>query len=197
MAAPAAPASHDGAHALPGPDPSASSARRLRRLLVRSTLVVGVVATAVFGGAAIAAWNVTGTGAGSAEAAEAAELTPSLEIVGALYPGVTADADLTVLNGNLFNVLLTDIVFGAITVTPLEGKTCDAEDAAVTFAADLIAPADELVVPAGDGDTAGSATFPLQDAVTMGAGALDDCQGASFSVAITLEAESTTLPPTE
>lgn len=165
--------------------PTASRGRaRLRRLLVRSTLASGVAAAVVLGGAAVAAWNVTGTGSGSAGAAEVDELAPvTLTIAASLYPGLTTDATLFVTNPNPFPVRLIDIEFGAISVEDAPG--CTPGNSGVTFE-DILGVTDATYLIAADDDN----SFLLEDVVTMAGNADDACQGANFSVAIELNAES-------
>lgn len=164
---------HDTAEA-----PRAPRRSTLRRWLTRSTIVTSVVATFVAGGAALAAWNVTGAGAGSAGAASAEVLEDvTVTIAASLYPGLTADATLAVTNPNPFPVRLIDIEFGTVTVSDAAG--CDATNSQVTFT-DILDVSDATYFIAADD----SESFLLEDVVTMGTGASDLCQGASFSVEV-------------
>ena len=167
-----------------------STTRRatLRRFLTRSTVATSIVATFIAGGTAIAAWNVTGAGAGSADAASAEVLEGvTVTIPASLYPGLTTDATLAVTNPNPFPVRLLDIEFGTITVADAAG--CDATNSQVAFT-DITGVTDATYFIGADT----SESFLLEDVVTMGTGASDLCQGASFSVDVDLNAESTTAP---
>jgi hypothetical protein len=160
----------------------------VRRWLTRSTIATGVAVTFVVGGTALAAWNVTGAGSGSAGAASAEALEAvTVTIATSLYPGLTTDATLAVTNPNPFPVRLLDIEFGTVTVSDAAG--CDATNSQVTFT-DITGVTDATYFIAADA----SESFLLADVVTMGTGASDLCQSASFSVDVELNAESTTTP---
>lgn len=160
----------------------------LRRWLTRSTIATSVVATFVAGGAALAAWNVTGEGSGSAGAASAEVLeSVTVTIAASLYPGLTTDATLAVTNPNPFPVRLLDIEFGTVTVSDAAG--CDDTNAQVTFT-DITGVTDATYFIGADD----AESFLLEDVVAMGTGASTLCQGATFSVDVELNAESTTTP---
>ncbi len=165
-----------------------TTSRRLRRSTIAMGIATGIIATFVVGGAALAAWNVTGAGAGSAGAASAEVLEDvTVTIAVSLYPGLSTDATLAVTNPNPFPVRLLDIEFGAVTVADAPG--CDASNSQVTFT-DITGVTDATYFIGADG----SESFLLEDVVSMGSGAADLCQGASFSVDVVLNAESTTTP---
>jgi hypothetical protein len=153
----------------------------------RATVATATVATFALSGIAVAAWNVTGAGSGSAAAATAESLViEDFALAAALYPGLTTSGTLTVSNPNLFPVSITDIEFGTLEITGA-GPGCTIVDSQVTFTdvtgASLFLDADTL-----------SIELVLSDVATMGTGADDDCQGATFTAPIDLTAESTVAP---
>lgn len=174
---------------------SAAPPRRSRtgRWVARGAIALGLGAVLAAGGVAFAAWNVTGSGEGSAAAAQPDPLTDvTVSIAAALYPGLTTDAKLTVRNPNPFPVRLTDIEFKALSVFDDEDvhATCTAVNSAVMFNDITGVDDDEYFI---DADT--TEEFELEGAVQMGSAASDACQGASFKVEVDLTAESTTPAP--
>jgi hypothetical protein len=172
------------AHSATGPVGHGGSGARWGR---RAAAATAATATLALSGMAVAAWNVTGAGSGSAEAASAQNLViEDFELAVALYPGLTTNGTLTVTNPNPFPVRITDIEFGTLVITGA-GPGCSIVASQVTFTdvtgASLFLAADtediELV---------------LTNVATMGSGADDDCQGATFTAPIDLIAESTVAP---
>lgn len=153
-------------------------ARRLSRLagtaLATSVAVLGVVGTAY------GVWTSGGVGTSTLAAASAQPLTTSPVTLPTtlLYPGATADAALTVNNPNPFPVTVTAISAG--TITSDKGAACDASTG-VSFATQ----SGSWSVAAG-----GSRTLSLPGAVTMSNASADACQGAVFTVPVTLTAAS-------
>jgi hypothetical protein len=163
--------------------PRKARSRWTRRVAAAATVAIGIAAS----GVAFAAWNVTGTGDGAATAANAENLViENFVLSAALYPGLTTGGTLTVSNPNLFPVNITDVAFGTLDITNA-GDDCTIVLSQVTFTnvtgAELFLAADTENID-----------LTLTDIVTMGSGANDDCQGATFTAPITLTAESTTAP---
>ena len=73
-------------------------------------------------------WTATGTGSGQAKAKDAQAITATGSAVSTdlLYPGKTdGDAGISITNPNPYPVRITSIArSGAITATPLSGRTC-------------------------------------------------------------------------
>lgn len=153
-------------------------ARRLpRRLSVTAVVFAGLMAA----GIAFAAWTATGTGSGYAKATTAQALTTvdvSASTAATLYPGATGDVELEISNPNPYPVRVTSVTgSGAITAS---NPSCNA--GSVSFA-------DQGPV-ALDVPATGSATFTLNGAVTMDGTANDDCQGAVFTIPVSLSGQS-------
>ena len=167
---------------------------RLRR---RAGVVLGVTLLLTGGGVAVASWTATGTGQGSARAADVTGLvvTPG-SAVGALYPlpadatpgygsGTVGSVATTVTNPNPFPVTFTTATLGSVTTTPLTGRTCAAGSVLPTTGAPIpLHPPVTL--------TANSAPTPVTvpGALYMVSTAENGCQGASFSVPVTVTGAS-------
>lgn len=155
---------------------------------------LGVVASATIlmlgGGVAWASWTNSGSGSATAQATSATALvvTPGSP-VGTLYPkpagGYPSTAIgavyTTVTNPNPYPVRVVSVSVGTVAISPIAGRTCAAGSVvpAVVGTVPLSPPVD---LPANSSATA--VTVP--GAIEMIATAEDGCQGASFSVPITL-----------
>lgn len=146
-----------------------------RRRKIASFVVVGVLLTG--GGIAAALWSASGSGSGQAKALSAQALTVTAATGAAdLYPGFTAgDVFFTITNPNPYPVTFTSMTAGAITSSNPAG--CPATNVTV-------ANATGLSLAAGTSSTSG--TQSIVDVVTMAAAAPDGCQGATFTISLTL-----------
>ena len=165
----------------------------------RVGVVLGVTLLLTGGGVAVASWLASGTGQGSARAASVTGLVVSAgSPVGALYPlpadttpatgygsGTVGSVATTVSNPNPFPVTITSATVGSATASPVGGRTCAAGSVLPTTTAPI--SLDPPVTLA-----AGSAPTPVTvpGAVYMVATAEDGCQGASFSVPVTVTGAS-------
>ena len=151
-----------------------------RRKLALAT-VVAVFAVAA--GVAYAAWTASGSGSGYAKAGSAQALTTldaSAVTSATLYPGVSGDVKLKVNNPNPYPVRITSVT-GAATITSDKGAACDASTG-VTF-----------TNPSGltlDVAASSSGTFTLSGAVAMSNASDNSCQGALFTIPVTLSGAS-------
>ena len=141
-------------------------------------LTVG--ATAVTAGAAVAMWVTNGTGSGNAKALSAVSVTVTAATGAAdLYPGFTlGDVFFTSANANPYPVTFTAMTAGTVT----SSVSACATTVTVVDAVGL-----SLLVPAGATATAGT----IADVVTMASTAPDTCQGATFTIALTLTGSQT------
>lgn len=143
-------------------------------------LLGGVIVFLALAGTASAYWSVTGSGSGSAGAGSALGLTTSAVTPSAqLYPGGTGDAKVTINNPNSFAVTVTDVTGGTITGSGGAG-TCSTTG--VTFGdqhnmSTLIA-------------AHGSSTVTFANSVTMSNSSDNGCQGATFTIPVTITAHS-------
>jgi hypothetical protein len=160
------------------PDPPRG--RRFRR---RSTLLAVLALGVIGAGVAVAAWNVTGSGSGYAKAGSASALTiedATASTVADLYPGATGAAKLKVTNPNLFGVRITTVT-GAGAITSDKGASCDA----ATGVAFTNLTGQTLDVAAG-----AMQTFTLAGAVAMSNASDDACQGAVFTIPVSVSGVS-------
>ncbi|MEQ0560158.1 hypothetical protein ABJI51_13805 [Amycolatopsis sp. NEAU-NG30] len=154
----------------------------VRRVLVVTT----VVGATLGGGIAVAAWTSTGSGTAGAKAGTAAApatgtVDASALTTGLLYPGGTGDAKLLVHNPNPYPVAVTRVAAGTGAPTGSGGAgTCTA-----TGVSWILQTPPANTVPAG-----GTATLTLPGAVAMSTSSDDGCQGAVFTVPVTVTVSS-------
>ena len=145
---------------------------------VLALLVVLVV------GAATTAWGYfsaagSGSGAGASGATAASLVLTAASPTSAVHPGGQASVAVTVTNPNSAEVRLASLVLD--TARGAGGFTVDAAHASCSTASLSFAAQSN----GGTGWTLagnGSTTLHLGDALGMGTGAADACQGASFTV---------------
>jgi hypothetical protein len=145
--------------------------------------LVGVFAVAL-AGIAIAAWVVSGSGTGYAKAGSSSALTlsdASASTSADLYPGAAGAVKLKVSNPNPFPVRITAVASNGA-VTSDKGAGCDASTG-VSFtnqsglSLDLLANETNKV-------------FTLTGAVSMSNASDNTCQGAVFSIPVSVTATS-------
>lgn len=138
---------------------------------------------ALVGSVALAAWVTNGTGSGYARAGSAQALTTvdvSATTPATLYPGVTGNVRLSINNPNPYAVQVT-AVSGNGTITSDAGAACNASTG-VTFTNQSSLA---LSVPANS-----AATFTLNNAVSMSNASDNSCQGAVFTIPVSLTGQS-------
>ena len=146
-----------------------------RRRTFVAMAIVGVIVTG--GGIAAALWSANGSGPGQAKALSAQSLTVTAATGAAdLYPGFTGgDVFFTITNPNPYPVTFTSMTAG--TVTSSNQAACPSANVSV-------ANASGLSLAAAASSTSG--TQSIANVVTMAAGAPDGCQGATFTINLTL-----------
>jgi hypothetical protein len=154
--------------------------RRKRTLLIALIVaVLGVVAV----GVGIGAWSITGSGNGSAKATTASAITladASAFTSADLYPGATGNLKLRATNPNPFPVRIT-AVSGNGTITSDKGAACDASTGVT------LANQSGLTLDLAAGATA---TLTVPNAVSMSNSSDNSCQGAIFTVPVSVTAVS-------
>ncbi|MHB8273467.1 MAG: hypothetical protein ACYDC9_01655 [Dermatophilaceae bacterium] len=158
------------------------SPRIPRRMLLASLL--GILALPV-GGAAYAYWSGSGSGAGSGTTGTTVAVTLSPGTPAAsLYPGGQANVVLTVSNPNASPVYIGSLAFD--TGQGTGGFAVDAGHSGCAVATLSFTTATNggagWTVPGKVGAADGTLSITLTNAVAMGVGAADACQGASFTV---------------
>jgi hypothetical protein len=154
--------------------------RKIARRVTVGTLFVGVALAA---SVAFAAWTASGSGSGYAKAKTAQALTTvdvSASTTAQLYPGGTGDVIVKITNPNPYAVTVTGLA-GAGTITSDKGAMCDAATG-VTYTAPS---SPSLAVAAG-----ASTQFTLTGAVAMSNSSANACQGAVFTIPVTLTGTS-------
>lgn len=143
-----------------------------------TTALVLALLTLPVGGVAWAWWSTSGAGTanGSAIATVALTTTASTANATTLVPGGAADLVVTVTNPNSRAVTLTSATLDSSRTVTVAGAVgpCTAPPLAVSATLDQ---------PLAAGATT---TVTLPSAVTLGASAASGCQGASFTVPVTL-----------
>jgi hypothetical protein len=145
--------------------------------------VLGVVTVAV-AGIAIAAWTVSGTGTGYAKASTASAVTladATANTSADLYPGASGAVKLKVSNPNPFPVRITAVA-GNGAITSDKGAACNAATGVAftnqsSLTLDLLANETDKV-------------FTLAGAVAMTNASDNTCQGAVFSIPVSVTAIS-------
>lgn len=151
---------------------------RLRHALAATGAVVGATLAA---NVAFAAWTTSGTGSGSAQATSAVALTTTAATTTAqLFPGASGDLKITVKNDNGYPVRVTDVT-GSGAITSDKGAACDAATG-VTLT-DQHSQALDIAANS-------SATFTLSGVLHMANASDNSCQGAVFTVPVSLAGAS-------
>jgi hypothetical protein len=141
-------------------------------------LVVAIAGTVAF-----AAWVSGGTGSGYAKATTAQDLTTldvSATTPATLYPGATGDVKLEIDNANPYPVRVT-AVSGNGAITSDAGGACDASTG--------VSYTDQTGLTL-DVAANSSATFTLTGSVAMTNASVDSCQGAVFTIPVSLTGQS-------
>jgi hypothetical protein len=154
---------------------------RSKRTIVVTALVLAVGVVAV--GVGLGAWSISGTGNGAAKATTASSITladASAYTSADLYPGATGNLKLRATNPNPFPLRIT-AVSGNGTITSDKGAACDASTG-VTLANQT-----GLTLDLAAGATA---TLTVPNSVSMGNSSDNSCQGAVFTVPVSVTAVS-------
>ncbi len=164
----------------------------VRRHGRRGPIVLTLVGTfaGLSTGVAAAYWMAGGTGSGTVSAGTAAALVTvpaTASTTSLLYPnGAAADVTMTVRNPNTYAISVTGVAAnGAVTAAGGIGSCTTTGVAIATPTAGL-----PFTVPAKVGGTNGSATVVLTAAATMANTSDNGCQGATFTIPLTLSGTS-------
>jgi hypothetical protein len=154
---------------------------RKKRTIVVSALALLAAVVAV--GVGLGAWSIGGTGNGSAKATTASSITladASAFTSADLYPGATGNLKLRATNPNPFPVRIT-AVSGNGTITSDKGAACDASTGVT------LSNQSGLTLDLAGGATA---TLTVPNAVSMTNSSDNSCQGAIFTVPVSVTAVS-------
>jgi hypothetical protein len=168
------------------PKNDAKKEKKLRNLSKRQRAVAAALAglAVIVAGLAYAAWTSTGTGSGYAKAGTAQALTTvdvSASTTATLYPGTDGNVLIRIKNPNPYPVRVTDVA-GNGTITADSGHA-SCVTTGVSFANQSALTID---VPANNGET----QTTLTNAAHMSNASDNGCQGATFTIPVTLSGQS-------
>ena len=156
---------------------------KITKKLTAGTIVLGVALAA---SVAFAAWTATGSGSGYTQATTASALTTvdvSASTTAQLYPGGTSDVKIEIYNPNPYPVLVTSVVGAGLPGGITSDKVgCSGAGTGVSFTDQT-----GLTIAVAAGSTA-TATF--NGAAAMSNGSANACQGATFTIPVTLSGAS-------
>jgi hypothetical protein len=161
----------------------------MRKRFINRKIAVAVIAAA-FGvvGLVYAAWTTNGTGDAYAKAGTAAAISTvdvSASTAATLYPGVSGDVLIKLDNPNPYPVTVTAVT-GSGAITPDGGHSgCTTTGVTFTNQTGLT-----LTIPAKSGGVNGVLQTTLSGAASMSNASLNACQGAVFTIPVTLSGTS-------
>ena len=161
----------------------------MRKRIINRKLAVAVIAVAFAAvGLVYAAWTTNGTGSAYAKAGSAQAISTidvSASTTASLYPGVSGDVLIKLDNPNPYPVTVTAIT-GSGSITADAGHSgCTTTGVTFTNQTGL-----SLVVPAKSGGVDGVLQQTLTGAASMSNASLNACQGATFTIPVTLTGTS-------
>ncbi len=157
-----------------------------RKRIALAGLVAALVAVAA--GLVYAAWLANGTGSGYAKAASAQQLTTvdvSASTTATLYPGATGDLLIKVSNPNPYPVKVTDVTGNGTITADAAHSTCGSDAQHPTGVTFTDQHGLSISVPANS-----SAQATLASSVQMSNASDNSCQGATFTVPVSLSGAS-------
>lgn len=154
----------------------------MRKLLKKGSVTAIFLGVMLAASVAFASWLATGTGNGYAKATSAQNLTTSAATPTAdLYPGGTGNLKITINNPNPYPVLVTQIARTGGAITSDAGAACDASTGVSMSTPQTVS----ISVAAG-----GSTTTTLTGVMSMTNSSDTTCQGATFTVPVTVTGAS-------
>lgn len=161
----------------------------MRRQVSRRLAVLTTVMALAVVGLVYAAWTTNGTGSGYAKAGTAQALSTvdvSASTSATLYPGGPAgDVAIRISNPNTYPVTVTAVT-GSGTITPDAGHAA-CTTTGVTFSDQTGL---SISVPAKSGGVNGETQTTLAGVATMSNASVNGCQGATFTIPVTLSGAS-------
>jgi|SRR5215210_3894758 len=161
----------------------------MRNLSTKQRVIGGAVTLLVLGvvGLVYAAWTANGTGSGYAKAGTAQALSTvdvSASTTASLYPGTDGNVLIRIKNPNPYPVTVTSVNGnGTISADATHATAgCTNANTGVTYTNQ----ATNIVVPANNGET----ETTLNNAAHMSNASDNGCQGATFTIPVTLSGAS-------
>lgn len=162
------------------------------KILTRKRLISSLTVLSLFAvGLVYAAWTTNGTGSAYAEAGSAAALSTvdvSANTTATLYPGVTGDVRIKVSNPNPYAVRVTGVSLNGTNgdIAADAGHSgCTTTGVSFTNQSSLT-----IDVPAKVGAVNGATETTLTGAASMSNASLNACQGAKFTIPVSLTGTS-------
>ena len=161
----------------------------MKKLLGRRRLIFAAVTVMALGIVSLgyAAWTSSGNGTGFAKASTAQSLT-SVTVSAAsagLYPGATADLTLKLSNPNPYPVTITDVTGNGSITADASHATCGQDANHPTGVSYTDQHSLSISVPAN-----GTSDVTVSNSVHMGNASDNSCQGATFTIPVTLSGAS-------
>jgi hypothetical protein len=157
----------------------------------RTVLILLAVAMATGAGMVFAAWTSNGTGSAYSKAGSSSPLSTvdvSASTTATLYPGTSGDVLIKVSNPNSFAVRVTAVSLNGTNadIAPDAGHSgCTTTGVSFTNQAGLT-----IDVPAKSGGVNGTTQTTLTGAASMSNASVDGCQGATFTIPVSLTGQS-------
>jgi hypothetical protein len=165
----------------------------VRNLSRKRRVIGGAITVLVLGivGLVYAAWTTTGSGSGYAKAGSSSALSTvdvSASTTATLYPGTSGDVLIKLSNPNPFPVQVTGVSLnGANSDIAADASHSGCTTTGVSFSNQTGLSID---VPAKSGGTNGTAQATLTNAATMSNASLNACQGATFTIPVSISGSS-------
>lgn len=160
----------------------------MRKHINRKVAVGVIVAVFAVAGLVYAAWTTNGTGSAYAKAGTAAAISTvdvSASTTATLYPGVSGDVLIKLDNPNPYPVTVTAITGNGTITADASHSGCTTTGVTFTDKTGLT-----LSVPAKSGGVDGVLQTTLTGAASMSNASLNACQGAVFTIPVTLSGTS-------
>jgi hypothetical protein len=161
----------------------------MKKLLGKRRLIFAAVTVMTLGIVSLgyAAWTSSGNGSGFAKASTAQALT-SLNVSAtsaSLYPGAVADLQLNLSNPNPYPIKVTDVTGNGAITADSSHSTCGSDSTHPTGVSYTDQHNLNITVPAN-----GSTQVALSNSVSMTNASDNSCQGATFTVPVSLSGAS-------
>jgi hypothetical protein len=150
---------------------------------LKTALALAALTVTVAGGMTLGSWTVSGSGDAYAKATTATALTigdASASTAAQLYPGGSGDVKVRVTNPNAFDVTVTGVT-RTVAIASDKGAACNASTG-VTFTNQT-----GLTATVAAGQTQ---TITLTGAASMSNASDNTCQGAIFTIPVSVAATS-------
>jgi hypothetical protein len=162
----------------------------MRNLPPRARLIAAALTIAALcaAGLVYAAWTATGGGSGYAKATTAQALTTvdvSASTNAALYPGADGDVEIRIANPNPYPVQVTDVTANGAITADSGHSTCGSDAGHPTGVTFTDQTGQSINVGAS-----GSTQTTLTNAAHMSSASDDSCQGATFTIPVSLSGHS-------